>query len=302
MADIWSCGVPARPDGIKDSMADLKITVWNVGDGNAISIEFPTPDCKLAMVDIGSTADFSPICAMMQKGHRSLEWLIITHPHSDHFEDVCNLKTLGMEPQTLHRVKDVPDDLIREKNPEVDSVDSYLELDKRYTANVPECDKITNLANTGGVDVKIFKPKSRETQNINDYSLVLVVSYQGEKILLPGDITPASMNGLLEDREFLTAIMGTKILVAPHHGRESCFCAELFDYINPELCIISKGEDVSENSATTAYDRVCLGGLVYDSARNPVYRKCLSTLSDGDVIVVVDDFGRRMVSCSGRMN
>lgn len=65
-------------------------------------------------------------------------------------------------------------------------MDSYLELDKRYTANVPECDKITNSANTGGVDVTIFKPKSRETQNINDYSLVLVVSYQGEKILLPG--------------------------------------------------------------------------------------------------------------------
>lgn len=69
--------------------------------------------------------------------------------------------------------------------------------------------------------MRFFQPNTCSRSNLNNHSLVAVVSYAGSKIIIPGDNEAASWNELLEYPAFVQAIRGTDILLAAHHGREA---------------------------------------------------------------------------------
>src|SRR5262245_48318230 len=103
-----------------------------------------------------------------------------------------------------------------------------------------------------------YTPKGCATSNLNNHSIVTVLSYADSKVLIPGDNEAVSWKELLESPHFVAAIRGTDILLAPHHGREAGFSAELFKHINPWLVIISDGS-FSDTSATDRYARQARG-------------------------------------------
>ena len=126
----------------------------------------------------------------------------------------------------------------------------FLIPSEKYSQSVNPSEDPTNPENLGGVAMKIFIPKNCSKDNLNNHSIVTIISYAGSKILIPGDNEPPSWEELLENKEFIEAIKWTDILVAPHHGRESGYYKELFNYIQPNLIIISDspGTDTSANS------------------------------------------------------
>lgn len=108
----------------------------------------------------------------------------------------------------------------------------------------------------------------------NSTSIVFYLRHGANSILFPGDMTPEGMKHILEDRagtekrytvfdsqwtennkkqhfqtagqpslKSLLAGRGLSVLVAPHHGLESCFSEDLFDAIRggkPRLIVISE--------------------------------------------------------------
>ena len=109
-----------------------------------------------------------------------------------------------------------------------------------------------------------------------------VVSYQGVKILLPGDNEEFSWDELLCDRKFVEAIRGTHILVAPHHGRRSGFHGPLFECIEPKLTIIPDGR-VVDTSATSRYSAVTEGWTVQRRSGGQEKSYCVTTRKDGAI-------------------
>lgn len=115
----------------------------------------------------------------------------------------------------------------------------------------------------------------------NSLSMVTYFRYGSHSILLPGDITPLAMQKLLAesygaekrftvfskatqadhpdwttrtfDQPSLKGRLGTyglSVLVAPHHGLESCFSPELYEAIRggkPNIVAISEAYGVGEN-------------------------------------------------------
>jgi beta-lactamase superfamily II metal-dependent hydrolase len=76
----------------------------------------------------------------------------------------------------------------------------------------------------------------------NDLSLVIVIEYCGFKIVFSGDMEAAGWQRLLCDPSFCCDLVGTSIFVASHHGRENGQCAELFNWVWPELIVIADDE------------------------------------------------------------
>ena len=268
----------------------LQLMVWNVQHGSAAYIQ--TPNGKHIAIDLGAgDADtLSPLVHLRQSGIRKLDHVTITHPHMDHIDDILNFD--AMAPTTLWTPRHLTETDIRSGNPKPSQeaeakIRKYLEITGRYTGSVAPQDDVAKPENNGGVSVKTFIPSQAPTGNLNNHSVVTVLEYSGVKILIPGDNEPPSWEELLNQPDFVTAIAGTHVLVASHHGRASGFHSPLFDHFHPFITLISDGRAV-DTSATARYTNVTQGWPV--SRRNGTRqdRKCVTTRNDGAIEVVVD--------------
>ena len=266
----------------------LQLIVWNVQHGSAAYIE--TPNGKRIAIDLGADDAFSPLAHLWQQGIRKLDHVTITHPHMDHIDDILNFD--AMAPTTLWTPRHLTENDIRSGNPKPSQetetkIRKYLEITGRYTGSLTPQDDVARPENNGGVSVKTFIPSQASTGNLNNHSVVTVLEYSGVKILIPGDNEPPSWDELLNRRDFVTAIAGTHVLVASHHGRESGFHSPLFDHFHPLITLISDGR-VVDTSATARYTNVTQGRPVSRRNRTTQDRKCVTTRNDGHIEVAVD--------------
>jgi competence protein ComEC len=270
----------------------LTITFWDVQHGNATYIN--TPNGKNIIIDLGvgsfdnSNKTFSPLAYLRSKGVRSLDGVIITHPHTDHLDDIFNFDS--MSPHVLIRPRHLSEDEIRVGNQTKDKnvIDKYLEINNRYTGGVDAGENPFDAANNGGVTFQYFTPSTCGRSNLNNHSIVTVVSYAGLKVLIPGDNQNPSWIELLAKPGFAEAIRGTDVLLAPHHGREEGFCEELFESIGeqkPRLTVVSDGS-LCDTSAHDRYRARTHGWDVHYSNGDKT-RYCLTTNSDGVVRVAI---------------
>ena len=270
----------------------LRFVTWDVEHGSAAYIK--TPNSKHIAIDLGARrttdAGFSPLSHLRSNWRvNQLDAVVITHPHLDHIEDILNFDSLS--PKSFRRPNHLTEQDIRGSNskapPEIEKIiQKYIATDRLYSQPATRETDISKPANWGGVSFQIFTPVQSPRSNINNHSLITVMTYAGVKFLMPGDNESPSWNEMLSRQDFLSAIQGTHVLVAPHHGRESGYHAPLFSRITPLLTIISDGR-VVDTSATNRYSANTKGWKVSRRNGPQVERKCVTTRNDGAIDVVV---------------
>jgi len=269
----------------------LEFVFWDVQHGSACYIK--TPNDRHIVVDLGigsygSNKRFSPLYHLHSNyGVKQLDLAIITHPHRDHLDDIDNL--VALNPLSLKRPKYLTRQQLIDGNKKDDSeiVESYLRLSGSYTQTPKPGSSADIYANAqwGGVKISFHASPTCNTNNLNNHSIVSIFEYAGSKIMIPGDNETVSWNVLLENQSFLQAAKNTNILVAPHHGRESGHCSELFDAIGkPNLTIISDGP-FCDTSATSNYGNQTRGWLVHYPDGTNEERWCVTTRCDGVIRV-----------------
>lgn len=269
---------------------NLEIVFWDVQHGSSTYIK--TPNGKKIVVDLGSGSysgsdlKFSPLLHLKNIYKvDQLDHVIITHPHKDHIDDILHFDALN--PQVLSRPNLNKYEIIKNiKAEDKEIFDTYFRIDERFKFPVEQGNDITKQENAGGAEIKFFVPPL-DYKNINNSSIVTIVSYAGLKILIPGDNEPPSWTELLKRDDFKKAITGVNVLLAPHHGRDSGYCAEIFNYFKPWLTIISDGR-FCDTSATDRYNKVTSGWAIHHRNNKPdEERKCLTTRSDGVIVVKI---------------
>ncbi len=270
-------------------MPEATFIFWDVQHGSAAYIK--TPSGQHITIDLGtgsvgtSNEAFSPLRHLRDRyGVRQLDAVIISHPHRDHLDDIFQFD--AMNPRCLSRPKHLSEADIRGGNQAKDRpiINKYLEINERYSGKFGPGDDPLDAENNDGATFQTFTPTSPPTSNLNNHSMVTVISYAGSKILISGDNEGASWKELLGRADFRSAIDGTDILVAAHHGRASGFSEALFNYISPYMTIVSDGP-VGGTSVTGAYSQKSRGWTVYKRSGGSVTRRCLTTRSDGVIVV-----------------
>ena len=128
------------------------------------------------------------------------------------------------------------------------------------------------------VRFKIFKnPFSNEFPDTNNISLVTFLECKGNKFIIPGDLETKGWLALLNNKDFIEELTGVNIFVAPHHGRESGYCKDVFGICNPDVIIFS---DSSIKYATQEMSQT-YGNHASGINLKDVNRKVLSTRNDG---------------------
>lgn len=271
----------------------LDVVIYNVERGNAIWVSLP--DGKNLMFDIGRRDDFSPLYDMWHRGVRCLDGLIITHPHTDHFNDIASLNRLwGIRGiGAFIRPAHIPNYELYSQNKDANLVRAYIQL------ALPFMDIIGNDSyvkrDIGGAHLDIFRPHRSSTSNLNNHSLVTLISFNGIKVLIPGDCEKTGWNELLELTSFLAAVYGTKLLVAPHHGLVSGYSSALMSEISPDICVISEGH-VTDTDVCSYYSSKCRGHQVSINGGPAEIRRTITTRNDGNVHIRIS--GNPYMPCS----
>ncbi|MBU0986762.1 MAG: DNA internalization-related competence protein ComEC/Rec2, partial [Proteobacteria bacterium] len=219
---------------------DLRVTMIDVGHGNASLLELPHGYNMLIdgggfsdnrVFDVGASI-VAPF--LWQKKIRTVDTLVLSHANSDHLNGLIYIA------ENFH-VKQV---WLNHESADTFGYRLFMETIKKNNIQMPAYHKIIGVHDITGVHIDILYPpvdfskKSRiqTWRNLDNNSLVLKVSFGGVSFLFPGDIkTPAEYA--------LVSTVGDKlrstVLLVPHHGSKTSSSERFLEKVNPEVAVIS---------------------------------------------------------------
>ncbi len=270
--------------------SQVEIVFWDVQHGHATYIK--SPNQRNIAIDLGigdysgKDTTFSPLRHLKYTfGVQQLNFVIVSHPHLDHIDDILNFDLLN--PKVFYRPKQITNaevmDGAREQDKE--KFKKYCEINDRYQTNiVGGTDDPDNPHNFGAMKIVSFAPWACPHDNFNNHSIITIVEYANLKVVIPGDNETCSFNELMKQETFKATIKDADILLAPHHGRETGYNNDFVSHVNPRLTVVSDGR-FCDSSANGRYSQKSRGLKVYRSNGTSTERKCLTTNSDREVYI-----------------
>lgn len=272
---------------------NMILRVFDVEHGACTMLLSPNDD-RLAMIDCGhnETTGWRPSNFLKQTLQRSwLDYLLVTNADQDHLSDLNNLFVSGISVPTFYRNPSpgpIALRVIKESQGEcTDDIERYLQIYQSFTGPVA----VPFNEGMGGITTKMFWNTYPEFTDTNNLSLVVFIQFGGFKMLFPGDLEAVGWKKLLQNPSFVSELMGTTILVASHHGRETGLYEEIFQFFTPLAVVISDKGVCYESQETVPNYRCFVDDAgVYVSNLNKS-RHVLTTRRDGDILFQVSPSG-----------
>ena len=204
----------------------LKVHFIDVEQGDSILIQ---SDDEVMLIDAGTNAKADFVVDYIKKqGIRKIDYLVGTHPHEDHIGGLdsvienFDIGTIYM-PRVTHTTKTFRDVLnaVKEKGLKITS---------------PSAGTTFDLADA---KCKVISPNSKNYSSLNDYSIVIKLSYGKNSFLFTGDGEALAENEIIEKGFDLAA----DVLKVGHHGSNTSNTEEFLKKVNPSYAVISLGED-----------------------------------------------------------
>lgn len=214
------------------NIPDLSVTFFDVGQGDAEFIE--AKDGTQILIDGGPNNKILSLLTSRMPWHdRSIDAVIITHPHADHITGLID----------VFERYDV--DMIFESGASYHTAES-IELERLIEAEGAErivVDGPLAFQFFDGARIQFLSPREsfegKDIKKIHDAMLVSQLIYQGRKILFMGDAEKniehsLGAEGVLNDVD---------ILKVGHHGSKTSTTGNFLRIIQPEYAVISVGKN-----------------------------------------------------------
>ena len=221
---------------------EMILRVWDVEHGACAMMQHAIGQhgSKLAMIDSGSTDDWRPSSYIRgDLGRTNLDYLFITNADQDHMSDLQGLWDAGITVPVMFRNPSYTGEQMRQikrqGGPLTADAERYVSACSSFNEPVDEPFDL----HMGGITATSFWNPYPTFMDTNNLSLVVFIKYSNFKILFPGDLEKAGWRALLQHPNFCSELCGTDVLVASHHGRESGYCADIFNYFTPSTVVIS---------------------------------------------------------------
>ena len=250
---------------------ELQVHVIDVGQADSVLV---TLNGQSMLIDGGNNGDESIVGKYLttQKITR-LSYLVGTHPHEDHIGGLDGIVT-GFDIDKIYLPK-IKDSLVPTTKTYTDLLEAIQK--KRYKVSTAKAGVTFSL---DGAEVEILSPE-KDSDNLNNYSAVLRVTYGNTALLFTGDAEEAIEKELLNKGVMLKS----DFLKVGHHGSNTSSSSAFLKAVSPELAAISCGKNntyghpsakVLDRFKTLGvqYNRTDTEGtLVYGSDGENVYKK-----------------------------
>lgn len=222
------CGVLALTG--RDMRSDTgTISVMDVGNGQCIAV---TEGESVVVIDCGSYGVTQNAGSMLSSylragGRYDIDYLMLTHLHSDHTTGVVRLLNL-MNVNTVilpdnaedTNGDDVLDDIIAACEENGTKI-VYITRDTEFTA--------------GAIRLSVYESSERGSRD--ESGIMSTVSIGDYDMLVTGDVEKVVERELVS----LHDLTDTELLIVPHHGSKYSTSDELLSELRPETAVISTG-------------------------------------------------------------
>ncbi|MFN7806877.1 MAG: ComEC/Rec2 family competence protein [Planctomycetaceae bacterium] len=248
---------------------ELRCTFLSVGHGLGVLVEFPGGRSlvyDLGQMHNGQGARLTLQNALWERGRARVDALVISHADGDHFNGIPGLaRRIGVGQVIVHSsyldepaMRSTVDDLARDQVPlRIAWQGDQLELDQDVTVRV------------------LHPARGTRYSSDNASSLVLLIEYRGQRILLTGDIEEQGLLSLLRQEP-----VGCRVLLAPHHGSRLANPIQLANWARPQVVVVSGGHRDGRGGLNRVYGSEC---------------QVLSTHDHGAITCVIGRDGRLRV-------
>lgn len=206
---------------------NLIIHYIDVGQADSILIQI---DNKNLLIDAGNKDDSDKLIKYLKdQGVSKLDYVIATHPHEDHIGGMASVV----------KKYDIGKFYAPKKLSNTATFENMVLALRGKNLKINEAKPGDTLNLGKNVDCKILAPNSSEYDNINNYSVVVKLTYGNTRFLFTGDAHK------LNEKEMLSKgyDLSSDVLKVGHHGSSSSSSKEFLDKVKPKIAIISCGKN-----------------------------------------------------------
>jgi len=249
-------------DPTTPSNTTLEVFFSNVGQGDCILLK---TDGHNMLIDAGDLGKDQVVLNYLAKNNvTTLDYLVATHPHSDH---------IGSMPSVIRKMDNISTVIMPDKTHTTKAFENLIDAieEKDIAVTIPKSGDVFNL---GDANIQVLAPNNARYTNINDYSIVLRVDFGETVFLFTGDAEAKSENEQLQNRLPLKA----DVLKVGHHGSSTSSTPKYLDTVSPSYAVISSG-------ANNVYGHPNNEILSYLNAKNVVIYR---TDTNGTIVFTSD--------------
>ena len=214
-----------REDNTFTPSSDVLVAHFiDVGQGDANLIELPNGEIML--IDAGIQSSGDDIVEYIENlGYDTIDYVIATHPHADHIGgmaeviDAFNIETIYM-PRAVSTSK---------------TYENLLETIQDKGLSIKTGRAGVEVLNETDLDIVMVAPNSEDYSNLNNYSIVLKITYGDVSFLYTGDAEEDNL-------EEITSDIASDVLKVGHHGSDTSTSKDFLEKVQPKYAVISVGE------------------------------------------------------------
>ncbi len=208
-----------------NSESKLIVHFLDVGQGDSIFIELPNG--KTMLVDAGENYHGQGIIDYVQTiGYHKLDYVVATHPHEDH---------IGSMPYIVRNFE-IGSIYMPDVTANTATLESLLKAIKAKGLRVKNGRTGVHIIKDGELTADIIAPDKPDESNLNNSSIVLLLTFGNVSYLLTGDAETKELNAIRAD-------MHATVLKAGHHGSNTSTTQTLLKKISPSVTVISCGKN-----------------------------------------------------------
>lgn len=225
----------------------MSIHILNVGRADSIFIKC---EDKNILIDAADKDLNDVVCNYLRRNNvKKLDLVVATHPHRDHIGQMSNV---------IDQFEIVRFIMPRLKYGVMSTTKTYEKLLKSLDSKhvSPQEPTPGTDFNVGNAKIEIFAPNA-QYDKINNYSVVLKITYGNRKFLFTGDAETESEKDMI-DAGF---DLNSDVLKVGHHGSKTSTSQKFLDAVKPKYAIISVGPDQNNLPKRETLNRLSKNGI-----------------------------------------